>query len=266
MIRPRSIAALLCAAALSACSKDSVQNISAPATGADIKFFNFGVNAPGVNFYANDTLKLTATSIATCTPSTDPKCATTGIESTTGTVYAGAGNAGLYSQIAPGQYTFTGKIAAATDKGVSIASLPMTLADGKSYSFYVSGFYNTATKTAESFVVEDPFASKIDFTVAYVRFVNASSNSSPMTLYVTNPATGVEVPVGAAVSYKAAGAFTALPVAVYDLRTRVTGSATNVITRTTVSFVAGKVYTVSAGGDITSTTTTKPFLDVTANR
>jgi hypothetical protein len=190
MIRPRSIAALLCAAALSACSKDSVQNISAPATGADIKFFNFGVNAPGVNFYANDTLKLTATSIATCTPSTDPKCATTGIESTTGTVYAGAGNAGLYSQIAPGQYTFTGKIAAATDKGVSIASLPMTLADGKSYSFYVSGFYNTATKTAESFVVEDPFASKIDFTVAYVRFVNASSNSSPMTLYVTNPATG----------------------------------------------------------------------------
>ena len=90
MINFRSLAAPFCAVVLSACGKDAVQTIAAPATGADIKFFNFGVNAPGVNFYANDTLKVTATS------------STTGQESTTGTAYSGVGNAGLYAALAPG--------------------------------------------------------------------------------------------------------------------------------------------------------------------
>src|SRR5439155_7466238 len=109
----------------------------------------------------------------------------------------------------------------------------------------------------------------IDFSASSVRFVNAISNSSPMTLYAKNTTTGVEVAVGSVVAYKAAGAFTPLPGAVYDLSTRVAGSATNVITRTGVSFSAGRVYTVGARGDITVTSTTatnRPILDNTANR
>ena len=53
------------------------------------------------------------------------------------------------------------------------------------------------------------------------------------------------------------------------LSTRYTGSSTNAIVRAGVSFVAGKVYTISARGDITVTSTTatnRPFLDNTANR
>ena len=41
------------------------------------------------------------------------------------------------------------------------------------------------------------------------------------------------------------------------------------ITRTGVQFVAGKVYTIGARGDITivsTTATNRPFLDLTANR
>jgi hypothetical protein len=79
----------------------------------------------------------------------------------------------------------------------------------------------------------------------------------------------VEVPVGGAVAYKSGGAFTALPNAVYDLSTRYVGSTTNVITRTAVSFSAGKVYTIGARGDITvvsTTLATRPQLDNTANR
>lgn len=263
---------LLCAAALSACEKNAVQDITAPFTdGARIKFFNFGVNAPGVNFYANDA-KVTAINFAACAVLTDEnreQCTTSGAESTNGTNYGGVGSGGYYSTIAPGQYALTGRIAAATDKDRAISSLTATLADGKAYSFYQSGFYNSTTKTVDAFIVEDPFIANFDYSVAYVRFVNAISNSNPMTLYAKNSTTGDEVAVGGEVAYKAAGAFTALPGGVYDLNTRYTGSATNVMSRTGVSFSAGRIYTIGARGDMTVTSTTatnRPFVDNTANR
>jgi len=254
------IAALLGAAVLSSCSafdKNAVQDITGPLPGgAAIRFFNFGVNAPGVNFYANTT-KMTAITSAT------------GIESTTGIVYGGVGSGGDYSAIASGHYTLAVKIASTTDNYLAIASVPFAIADGKYYSFFMSGFYDATAKTVDGFVVEDPWVQPTDFTVATVRFVNAISNASPMTLYAKNTTTTTEIAVGAAVAYKGAGAFTALPAGVYDLNTRYTGSATNVITRTAVSFNGGHVYTVTARGDITVTSTTavnRPILDNTANR
>jgi hypothetical protein len=252
----RSFAALLGAALLSACGPEGVQEIVSTPPGASVKFFNFGVNAPGVNYYAND-IKLTAIS------------STSGAESTSGTTYGAAGNAGLYSGVAPGAYTFTGRIAAATDKDVAITSVASTLADGKYYSMYTSGFYNSATKQVESFLVADDFPATIDYTVAYVRFVNAISNSSPMTLYAKNTATGVEVAIGAAVAYKQAGAFVAIPIGPYDLSTRVSGSSANAIVRTAVGFSPGRTYTIASRGDMTVTSTTatnRPQLDNTVNR
>ena len=57
MNRFRAFALLLAAAAtLTSCDENAVQDIAGPATGARIRFFNFGVNAPGVNFYADNTL------------------------------------------------------------------------------------------------------------------------------------------------------------------------------------------------------------------
>jgi hypothetical protein len=249
-----SIAALLCAVALTSCEKTAVQDITGPIPSARVKFFNFGVNAPGVNFYANDA-KLTAIS------------STTGTESTTGVVYGGVGSGGFYSAVAPGSYTLTAKIAAATDKDLVIATAPATIADGKAYSYYVSGTYNTTTKTADAFVIEDDFAQSIDYTVAYVRFVNAIANSSPMTLYGVNTSTtpvSAEAAIGGLVAYKAAGAFIAVPSGVYNLATRTAGSSTNVLTRTPVSFSAGRVYTITARGTIGTASTL--LLDNTANR
>ncbi len=255
------ILALLGAAAASACGDNAVQKITEAAPGAKIKFFNFGVNAPSVNFYANDA-KMTAV----------PPVA--GAEATTGTAYptagiGGVGNGGFYSGIAPGQYTLTGRITATTDNGLAISTLPATLADGKYYSYYQSGFYNTTTKTVDSFIVEDPFISNFDYTVAYVRFVNAISNSSPMTLFAKNTTTGVEVPLGGAIAYKGAGAFIAIPTGIYDLNTRTTGSSANAITLTGVTFVAGSVYTIGALGDMTVTSGTaanRPVLNQALNR
>src|SRR3954468_800103 len=106
----------LCVAALFACDKNGRQDITAPATGARVKFFHFGVTAPGVNFYAN-TVKMTAISSAACQPPNDTTtvCRTTGNESTTGVAYAAAGNGALYNEVVPGQVTLTGKISATTD-------------------------------------------------------------------------------------------------------------------------------------------------------
>jgi len=256
MNRYRFLAVVLCAAALSSCDKSAVRDITGPFAASRIKFFNFGVNAPAVNFYANDA-KMTAVLTAT------------GTEATTGTAYGSAGSAGFYSAIAPGAYVLSGKIAAATDKDLIISKVNATIVDGKSYSFYMSGFYNATAKTVDGFVVEDPYDATIDFSQAYVRFVNAISNANPMTLYAKNTTTGVEAAVGTAVAYQAAGSFTALPGGVYDLSTRYAGVTTNAISRTAVSFSAGRVYTIGARGDITVTSTTatnRPFLDNTANR
>lgn len=255
MKRHLGFAGLLFAASLTACDKNGLQDITSAPAASRVKFFNFGVGTPSVNFYANDT-KLTAI------------VSTTGAESTNGVAQGGTGSGGFYNGIAPGQYTLTGKISAATDKDLPISNVSATIADGKFYTYYISGIYNTTSKTADGFVVEDPLPA-VDYTLAYVRFVNAISNSSPMVLSANSTVTGITVPLGAAIAYKGAGAFTPLPEGIYDLSTRVTGASTDAITRTAVSFSAGRVYTIGARGDITvagTTSANRAQLDNTANR
>lgn len=263
MHRYGSLALLLCAVAIGACDKNGRQDITAPAAGANVKFFNFGVNAPGVNFYANSQ-KLTAISATTCQPPNDTTsvCRSTGNESTTGTASGAAGNGGLYNEVAPGQVALTGKIAAATDKDLAVANVAATLGDGKFYSYFISGVYDATAKKVDAFVVEDPIPAITDFTQAYVRLVNAVANSQPMVLYGKSTVTGTESAIGATVAYAAAGTFIAIPAGVYDLNTRTAGSTTNVISRTGVSFVGGHVYTVTSRGTIGGT----PALDNTSNR
>ncbi len=256
MTRSRTLAALLGAVLLVGCEENAVQTITGPELGSRIKFHNFGVNAPQVNFYA-DATKMTAIS------------STTGVESTSGVAYGSVGSGGFYSSIAPGAHALTGKIAATVDKDLVIATANATLDVGKSYSYYMSGFYNTIAKTSDSFVLEDTYPADIDFAVAYVRFVHASSNANPMTLYATDATTLAVLTVGAEMTYKGGSAFVSVPPAVYNIGTRYAGVGTNAISRTTVSFVAGRTYTVTARGDITvvsTTATNRPFLDVTANR
>jgi hypothetical protein len=256
----KSIAVLLCAAALASCDyeKNAVQNITGTAPAARIRFFNFGFGSPGVNFYANDT-KMTALSSGSCTtPPLSDACTTTGIESVSGVGYGGVGAGGLYSGIEPGQYNFSGRISATTDKDLPISNLSATLEDGKKYSYYQSGVYDATAKTVDGFIVEDPFPTEIDWAAAKVRFVNAIYNANPMALYAKNQETGVEYPIGGEVGYKTAGAFTPVPNGVYDLSTRYAGSMTNVLIRNAVSLSGGAVYSITARGDITvaSTSTT----------
>ncbi len=252
----RAFVLTLCVGALAACEKNAVQDITGPMPSARVKFFNFSVGAPAVNFFAND-VKLTAVQ------------STTGVESTAGVGYGGVAAGDLYTAITPGQYTLSGRISAAVDKDLPISTAAASIADGKHYSFYQSGIYNTATKSADGFLVEDNFPATIDWTVSLVRLVHAISNAGPMSLYAVNTETGVETPIGGQVAYRSAGAFTALTPGLYDLAARYPGSTTPVIVRANVGFAPGRVYTIGARGDITITSTTaatRPFLDLTANR
>ena len=75
--------------------------------------------------------------------------------------------------------------------------VPQGLAvDGQ--SVLVAAYRSTDAKTADSFIIEDPFSTQIDFTTSSARFVNASPNSNPMTLYAKNTVTGDSVVVGSA--------------------------------------------------------------------
>ena len=278
MHRLRCTVALLAAAALAACGEDGIQELAAPAPVARVKFFNFGVNTPGVNFYANDT-KVTAVSSTSIrplpAPPADSLCQSVGVETATGVAQGGAASGGFYVGLAPAQYTLTARISATVDRNLPIASVPLTVAEGKSYSYFVSGIYNTTTKRADAFVLEDDYPAAPAVDTVYVRFVNAIPNAGPLTLFFRNPVTLAEGPVATAVAYRAGSAFVALPlsstaVGSVDLVVRSPGSTAVAITRTGISISPQRVYTITARGDFTvsatGTSANRPQLDLTANR
>src|SRR5439155_3363283 len=94
--KPITLAALLCAGVLLSCDsyeKNTVQSIDGPVpAGARIKFFNFGVGSPSVNFYAGSR-KMTAVD------------STTGRESPNGVAYRGVGAGGSYTALDAGPQT-----------------------------------------------------------------------------------------------------------------------------------------------------------------
>lgn len=258
MMKKVFISILMITAALTSCEDRAVQEIDVPASGAQIKFYNFSVNAPIVNFYANDTKVTAATS-------------TTGSESgTSGVAYGAVGPAVNYALINPGTYAFKGVTpsTAAVDPNTVVSSLSSMVENGKYYSYYMSGIYNTGTKTSDAFIVEDKLPA-VDSTVAYVRFVHAISNANAMDFTAKNTTTNEVTVLGAGIAYKSASPFVKLPQGIYDLAGKYAGASTNAVSRTAVSFVKGKVYTISGRGDITVTSTTatnRPILDNTANR
>jgi hypothetical protein len=260
------IAALLLSTLVSACKKNGVHEVETVKTdaGAQLKFYNFGINAPSVNFYANAD-KISATTSAT------------GAEAVTGVSYGSVFPATNYALIAGGAYTFKGIIpsTAVLDKDAVVANIPGTIENGKFYSVYTSGFYNTATKIVDGFIVEDkvPTEAATPVTAANVRFVNTVPNGiANFDLIGKNTTTLAEVVIATNVKYKGASEFVQVPFGVYELYARYTGTAVNVISRngtSTVSFIKGRSYTVSSRGDITvvsTTATNRPFLDNTSNR
>jgi hypothetical protein len=255
--------ALLLSAMIFSCKKDGIHEIttSTADNAAQIKFYNFAINSPSLNFYANDA-KISATS------------SVTGIEAPTGVAYGSIFPASNYSFLTGGAYTFKGvtPALATTDPNVVVATLPSTLVNRKFYSMYTCGFYNTTAKTTDAFIIEDQIP-EASATSASVRFVNTIPNAtSGFDLIVKNTTTLTEQVVAKNIAYKGASDFISVPNGVYEIYARYSNGTVNIITRngtSVVSFIYGRTYTVSSRGDITVTGTTatnRPFLDVTSNR
>jgi hypothetical protein len=257
------IALFLISAMLLSCKKNGIQEIATTTTngGAQIKFFNFGVSSPSLNFYANNG-KVSAIVSAT------------GTEAVTGIAYGSVFPATNYSLLNAGTYSFQGIVPAlsTTNPNVVVATLSAPLEANKFYSLYTSGIYNATAKTTDAFIVEDkiPAASA---TSASVRFVNTISNApNGFNLVVKNTTTLTEQVVATNIPYKGASEFVLVPNGVYEVYARYSGGTANVIIRngtSVVSFIAGRTYTISSRGDMTvsgTTATNRPFLDNTSNR
>lgn len=258
---------MLLSALLYSCKKDGVQVIDEKvdaSTTAQIKYFNFGVNAPSANFYANN-VKVSGISSAT------------GTESTSGTISGGVYPSSNYSYLAAGTYTFKAQLPSSltVDPNLAIANLSATVENNKYYSLYLCGLYNTTDKKSDVFIVEDKLPA-VDYNVAYVRFVNTVPNAaSGINLYVRNTliTPAIDFLVATNIPYKGASEFVPVPVGTYELYGRYPNATTvNVITRngtSSVAFAGGKVYTIGARGDISVTSTTatnRAQFDNTSNR
>jgi hypothetical protein len=264
-----ALTAMLLSTLIYSCKKNGVQVIDEtvdPSTVAQIKYFNFGVSVPSVNFYANGT-KVTGIS------------STTGAESAAGTATGGVYPQSGYTVLPGGAYSFKAQIpaAATADPNLAIVTLNQTLENGKRYTLYTSGIYNTTEKKSDGFIIEDKLP-VYNNAVAYVRLVNTISNApNNMSLYMKN--TGATPPVtdpqliANNIAYKTASDFIAVPIGIYELYIRYPSApTTNVISRNSTSVVnlaGGKVYTFATRGDITvtsTTATTRPQIDFTTNR
>lgn len=258
------LAVLLLSTISYSCKKNGVQVIdqTIEAGSPQIKYFNFSVNAPSINFYASGT-KVSAALSAT------------GTESTSGVNSGGVYPASNYSVLKAGSYVFEARLpsTATADPDLSIASLNGAVESNKFYTLYLCGLYTN--KKSDAFIIEDKLPA-VDYNVAYVRFVNTVPNAtSNLSLYAHNTlaATGVDMLVADNVAYKGASGFVPVPVGTYVLFARYPSAPTvNVISRngtSSVAFVGGKVYTIGSRGDITvtaATATNRPQLDNTSNR
>lgn len=246
-----NLAAMLLLSLTFGCKKAEIRTIDQiiDSSTPQIKFFNFAVNGPSVNFFGNGN-KIGGVVSAT------------GSEATTGIAYGGVFPASNYSALSAGSYTFKAQIpsTATTDANLAIATVTGNLAANKYYSLYTSGLYNTTAKTSDAFIVEDALPA-VDNTQAYIRLVNTVPNATAgISLYAKSTATGgTETLISTSTEYKTGSAFVAIPAGNYELYGRYASTpTTNLIVRngtSVVGLVAGKVYTITAKGDATIATT-----------
>lgn len=245
---------MLCVIALTSCEKNAVPEISRPPQGPQIKFYNFGLNAPAVNFYVGNQ-KVSGVS------------STTGVEAAGGTVFGGVYPTTGYSAVpAGGELTARTSPTALTNPGVTIATASgSSLEDGKQYSFYVAGAFDAGTLKADAFILQDEMPGN-DTSSAFVRFVNAGvAAAGPLTVTLknqTNPDQPV-ITLTSNLAFKSATEFTRVPRSLYEVSVKDNTSGFTFV-RTGVTFSADRVYTLSMRGNVNIAT--GRLIDNTVNR
>ena len=105
----------------------------------------------------------------------------------------------------------------------------------------------------------------MDTSTAYVRFVHGVSNAAEMNLVVQHPTLLLENIVATSIAYKNGSAFVKIPQGIYNLYGRYPATPmVNTMSRLSVTFLKGRVYTVASRGNITIPL--NAVFDNTANR
>ncbi len=259
------------------CEKNAVEDITKPYSGAQFKTYNFafvrtspatGASTVTFNSYANDVKFASVVS-------------TTGKEGAIGLGVGGVSPARGYALVPAGTnvifkaLTPINAVANPTygfEPGLEIATVQATVADGKSYSFYVNGFFDPITKKADGFILEDKLPLP-DTGFAYIRLVNPAPNTSTVSLETTRTykLDGVDVidftvPISG-VAYKAASEFVKVPSGSYTLKAVDLATNKSVARTTATNLLKNRVYTFTIRGDLVGPASFPTlFLDFTENR
>lgn len=259
---------LLMATLLSCGDKDIVisEYTRAPGDEAQVRFYNFGINAPSVNFYANDVKVTAAQSL-------------TGEMAATGVSFGGTYPSLGYVEVPTGQGVIVKSKTPTTlviptnnvnkyEKDKEVSNLTVsTLESRKQYSVFIAGYFNKDTHTAESFVISDDLPPS-DTSKVFIRVVNSGVAEAGTLSIKAERMKGTEVlseqVIDAALPFKKATPFVALPYGSYRL-TIVSSVTPTVLWQRTLTLNADRVHTIAVRGDLRFTSPA-PLLDNTQNR
>lgn len=212
-------------ATVAGCKKNSINQLSDTAKGAQIKFVHVAPGVPALNGLVNNT-KISLTQSVSVTDAGIP------ISIATGYTYLGVFPSANYSAVASGNSNITVQTATPVPllkspqtvaPATTVGNITQATVDGGAYSVFTYGLPGSTTTPLTTRVVEDKFPAN-DKTKAFVRFANMVPNGGAYDL------TGTYTPTGGTATTK----------------TITTGTAYSNLT----DFVAVDVNTVSTTGYI----------------
>lgn len=237
-----------------------------PGDEAQVRFYNFGINSPSVNFYA-DNVKITASQSLT------GEMASTGVSF--GATYPSIGyvevpggqNINLFSKTPTTLVIPTNNVNNyKQDTEVSNMVVPK-LESKKQYSLFIAGYFDKNTHKAESFIISDELPPS-DTSKVFIRFVNSGVAEAGTLSVKISRMKGTEVLseeiVDPALAFKSATEFKGFPYGTYKF-TIIPSNATNRTWERTITLNRDRVHTIAIRGDLRNTSPA-PLLDNTQNR
>jgi len=196
-------------AGVSSCSKSS-----SPSTNAQVMFVNSCIGATATSLTVNGTSLSNATSVAYLK------------------------NSG-YQSVASGSVVFN----AVLNGTGSLGTTTQALTAGDNYSIFVGG-----SVLADSLFFIPDNLPKPTATFAYVRFVNASADTSARTMTAT---VGTNV-VGTNIAYATGSSFVQVSPGTYNVLALNTSNPSSAVTAPNTQFSGGKIYTILYSGNSSS--------------
>lgn len=229
-----------------------------------VRFYNFVINGPTVNFYANGVKSTAITS-------------TTGQEAANGVGWGGthpnvgyveipAGSDVTIESITPKNMLIPTNNINNYEGGIVTSSLSIPKIEPlKQYSVYLSGYWDKVNKKSKSFYIKDEMPG-VDTSKVFVRFVNSGvEEGGDLKFIVTNRDTLIGTYlIDDKIPYGSASKFVAVPYGTYNLKIY-TASGDSLI-RNGVALNPDRVHTFALRGDILSKKAPLPFIDNVQNR